>query len=199
MIVCLEGVNGSGKTTLAEAMIKCWLAAGGATARLTEPVQYTEFGRQVRTAIMNEGHLSVEAETLAFASARLHAAENLLRQHSGSDLVVLERWAGAVVAYGAAVGTDAVLLEALEPLLARALHIDYTVLVDTPGAVAHDRLTAESNPNRFENQGPDYLEKVRQEYLAWADRHSVPVVSGTRSVDDATAWAAETIRLIRPW
>jgi dTMP kinase len=195
MIVCLEGINGSGKTTLAAALVAHWRAARGAVAGLAEPVQRTDFGRTVRSAIMNTHDLDIQAETLAFTSARLHAARSLHQDAEvrGAELVVLERWAGAVVAYGTAVGTDHALLDALEGVLTAALPIDRTVLVDVSGALASDRLRAETAPNRFETIGPDYLERVRAGYLTWAGRRDVTVVSGALPPERVAAWAAELV------
>ncbi|MFJ6392827.1 dTMP kinase [Streptomyces sp. NPDC091972] len=191
MIICLEGINGSGKTSLAQILMDSWLAAGGRTAVKAEPVQSTAFGRDVRTAIMETGDLNPEAEALAFASARLHAADAI--DPAAEDLVVLERWAGAVVAYGTVAGTDSLLLSALESVLSASVAIDRTVVVDVPGLVAAERLATQSDTNRFETMGADYLEQVRQSYLDWGRNHECVVVPGTLPHNDAQAWATELV------
>lgn len=195
MIICLEGINGAGKTTLATAIADRWHAAEGRAAAMAEPVQRTEFGRRVRTAIMSTADLDADAEALAFASARLHAA-SLLRGPE-ADLTILERWAGGVVAYGTVAGTSSVLLHALETVLAAALPIDRTLLVDVPGAVAARRLATQADANRFETNGAGYLEQVRREYLGWARTRQVSVISGTDSRERLDAWARDLVDGLR--
>jgi dTMP kinase len=195
MIICFEGVNGSGKSTLARAVARSWLGHTGQPVLHTDPTQQTEFGQHVREAIMAAPNLDVTAETLAFTSARLHAAPRIrqIAAQDDSTLVVLERWGGAVVAYGRAVGTDEALLDALEVVLSGALRIDHTFLVDVPGTVADHRLSAEVDPNRFETAGWEYLERVRQGYLDWARRRGVPVLSGAWPADEVSNWAEQLV------
>lgn len=190
MIVCFEGINGAGKTTLAKSVIERWRIASGRNAFRIEPMRHTEFGRRVREAIMNTPDLDVIAETLAFASARLHSAANLLPSGAdeSADLVIAERWAGAVVAYGAAAGTEPPLLHVLESLLTASARIDRTVLVDVPGAVAAARLARQTDRNRFETAGAEYLEDVRQNYLAWSNARSVALVDGMWPSDTVSTW-----------
>ncbi|MBE1530369.1 dTMP kinase [Actinomadura algeriensis] len=193
MIVCIEGVNGSGKTTLATALAGMW---SHGHARTLDPARHTVFGDTLRTAIMAATGLTADAETLAFASARLHTAGILAadRCPPASDLVVLERWAGAVAAYGAVAGGSPFLLRALEGTLTGALPIDVTVLVDVPGDIAADRLRRLGDRNRFETQGPAYLERVRRQYLAWAALRQVPVINGQQKAASVREQVAELIQ-----
>jgi dTMP kinase len=197
MIICLEGINGSGKSTLADAIVEQWTAATGGTAQRVEPVQATGFGRSVRAAIMAAGDLNVDAEALAFGSARLHAAA-ILRPiaMSPNELIVLERWAGAVMAYGAAVGTNPVLLHMVESALLEAMPIHHTMVVDVTGRTAAERLVTQQNTNRFEVQGAAYLERVRQEYLLWARRQGVAVVDGQQPEPQARTCAEQTVEAL---
>jgi thymidylate kinase len=93
-------------------------------------------------------------------------------------MIILERWAGAVVAYGTVAGASPFLLRALEAALAGALPVDVTVVLDTPGHVAEARVARLGGRNRFETRGPGYLERVRRQYLAWASMRQIPVING---------------------
>ncbi|MFI0354261.1 dTMP kinase [Actinomadura sp. 9N407] len=195
MIVCIEGINGSGKTTLAHTLARRWPHGN---AQAIDPVLHTGFGATVRTAIMTTEALTADAETLAFASARLHTAAVLAadRCPPAHQLIVLERWAGAVTAYGTVAGASPFLLRALEGALAGALPVDVPVLLDVPGDVAEERLRGLGTRNRFETQGPGYLERVRRHYLTWASIRQVPVINGQQ----ATLTAAEQVTgLIEAW
>jgi thymidylate kinase len=200
MIICLEGINGCGKSTLAAAIAERWGALGKGRPLLADVIRDTSFGRQVRTAIMNATELDVDAESCAFVSARLHGAAQLRRaaEAGQNDLIVLERWSGAVVAYGTAVAVSPRLLDALESVLAAALPVDRTFLVDVPGAVAARRLAEQTDTNRFEARAPEYLEQarleqVRQEYLSWANARGIPVISGMLPGPELSAKAADTV------
>lgn len=195
MIVCLEGINGSGKTALAQALADRWQARYGTPADVVDPVRHSAFGRAVWTAIMAADRLDAWAESLAFMSARLDGMADLLARYGpASDrLCVLERYAGAVVAYGAVAGADEGVLQALESILTRGADIARTVLVDTPGVVAASRLARQTGKNRFETQGPGYLESVRREYLRWARSRGIPVVDGTGPLADLTSVADDIV------
>ncbi len=190
MIICIEGINGSGKTTLARALTDRW-TYGQSTA--IDPVQHTTFGQTIRTAIMAADGLTADAETLAFASARLHTAGTLAPAlcPPPGEMIILERWAGAVAAYGTVAGASPFLLRALEAALTGALPVDVTILLDTPGDIAEARVARLGGRNRFETQGSGYLEQVRRQYLAWASIRQIPVINGqqhpaavTRQVSD---------------
>jgi dTMP kinase len=192
VIVCIEGINGSGKSTLARTLAGQW--AHGPCAAI-DPVQHTAFGQTVRTAIMAADSLTADAETLAFASARLHTAATLApaRCPPPGEMIILERWAGAVVAYGTVAGASPFLLRALEAALAGALPVDVTILLDAPGDVAEARVTRLGDRNRFETQGPGYLERVRRQYMAWASIRQIPVINGQQ---DPAAVAGHVSQLI---
>ncbi|MBL4844324.1 MAG: hypothetical protein JKY65_02255 [Planctomycetes bacterium] len=196
MIVCLEGINGSGKTTLGNGLLAIW--AGGSACTI-DPTQHTPFGRALRTAIMAETSLGADVETLAFASARLRTAEVLTSPApEARDLVVLERWAGAVMAYGTVAGASPVLLEAVEQRLLSALPIDITVLLDLPGGDAEARVNQLAERNRFETQGSGYLERIRRQYLAWASNRQVSVVDGRQEVATIVELVAELMKAKAP-
>jgi thymidylate kinase len=180
LIICLEGINGCGKSTLAAAVAEAWKRQKGCPAAVVEPVQLTAFGRAVRTAIMQEPTLEATAETLAFASARMHACRVIRAQGSeaANKLVILERWVGAVVAYGRVAGTDEAILLALEASLGASLPMRGTFVLDVPGAVAAARLGTTSGPNKFETRGDAYLDAVGKQYGRWAEDRNVPVLAG---------------------
>jgi thymidylate kinase len=180
VIVCLEGINGAGKTTLAGALVNRWQANMPGGASQADPLKVTSFARRIRNAVMTTSNLPADAEALAFTSARLHTAARLSRPTPG-DLVLVERWAGAVVAYGAAAGTNSALLGELEATLSTALRADCTLLLDLPAAVACGRLTSAPSLNRFETAGTGYLERVRLQYQIWAAASKATILDATMS------------------
>lgn len=146
-----------------------------------DPMRHTKFGQSVYNLIMREQELDMTAEALAFGSARLHAASQIvdLQYDSLRDLVILERWDGAIVAYGSAVGVNPSLLATLEATLASALHVDIRIFLDVSADAAATRLSRQSETNRFETSGVHYLAKVRGGYKDWVNLRNVPIFDGT--------------------
>lgn len=185
MIVCLEGINGAGKSTLARLLTERWLAGGGELAEVVDATEASHFGQEVRSAIMNADGLNEWAENLAFASARIAGFATIAERFVGvpGRLCVIERWSGAVIAYGRAVGTSESILQFLESALMNSAAIDTMLLVDVSGEIAAGRLRQQADTNRFETKGDVYLERVRQEYLTWARGRGVRIIGGDLSIE----------------
>src|SRR6266542_2840039 len=161
VIVCLEGTNGCGKTTLAHALAERWRAEGG-TAQIIDPTLATDFGKQLRAAVMDavrHDEISGDTETLAFAAARLQSTRTLrCVGRQPADLLIVERWTAALIAYGAVAEANQTLLSAIRDVLDAALPIEGTAYLDVPGTVAQHRLARQTEHNRFETLGSGYLE-----------------------------------------
>lgn len=185
MIICVEGVNGSGKSTFAEVLGAAWAEATGSLWTLVDPSQRTDFGRSVRQAVMDGDRIDAAAEALAFAAARLDGMADFLATAQAEEvqqLFVVERWAGAVWAYGRAELSDPAVSDLVEALLWQEMQVP-TVLVDTVGETAHDRLRGMTDLNKFETRGVHYLDSVAGYYREWATRRDVPIVDGTDDLD----------------
>lgn len=132
--------------------------------------------------VENDGAIDPNVEALAFAAARLQGAARLSAGLFGDELVIVERWSGAVRAYGAADGAHAPLIDVVANYLADMLPFDATVLLDLPGRVAEVRLAGDDR-NRFEDRGAEYLDRVRGTYLHWARDSNTPVVDSDRPLE----------------
>lgn len=197
--MCIEGINGAGKTRLAQAISEAWSETENRRAIVIDPVQASEFGLSVREAIMADRYLDPAAEALAFASARLNGLRRAVLSCEAEDaetLVVLERWSGAVVAYGLESGVSSTVLGISERLLDDCADVNLTVLLDTPGLVAHGRLECQSDRNRFETRGAEYLERVRIQYMRWAEARGVQVVDGGSTVSDTDRLARDFVAVL---
>ena len=97
-------------------------------------------------------------------------------ESASAEVVILERWALALQAYGVADGASESLLAAVHKSLVKALTPDVTFVLDVSGAVAHQRLSFAGDRNRFEARGPAYLEQVARLHLDPAYHPSPTVV-----------------------
>lgn len=199
MIVVVEGINGAGKTTFSRHLVDVLTNRLSVDACLIDPIEATPFGVDVRGCVMNEKHLDPEAEALAFASARLHGARAIVDLHGGAQgsVIVLERWTGALFAYGEADGVEPSLLQTLADMLQAALPVEQQLLIDTSGAIADDRLKTETETNKFETRGASYLERVGERYRSWArsEGHAIINCSGDRLHAQVERTAEEIARL----
>ncbi len=176
MIICLEGINGAGKTTVAALLQSAWELRTSEPSERIDPSRFSAFGRAVNDAILSSTECHSVAEALAFAAARWDGLVALEANLDPSRLYVIERWAGAVEAYGLADRCSPSVISVLEDLLWSRASFS-TVLVDVTGETADGRLRRMSGLNRFETRGSPYLETVRGFYLQWAQRRDVPIVS----------------------
>ncbi|MGH8010259.1 MAG: hypothetical protein ACREQ3_24965, partial [Candidatus Binatia bacterium] len=126
MIVVVEGINGAGKTMVARMLADLLSTDYRLRVDIADPALHTPFGRGIWSSIMETRDLGADAQLLAFASARLDgsaAIASLLRV-SPRRVVILERWSGALEAYGLAEEVDGHLLDAVLARMARALPVE---------------------------------------------------------------------------
>ncbi|MCC6608250.1 MAG: dTMP kinase [Burkholderiales bacterium] len=180
--ITLEGIDGAGKSSHV-AWIAEWLAERGRRVLVTREPGGTPLGEQLRALLLGEP-MDLRTETLlVFAARQEHLAKRILPALARGEWVLCDRFTDATFAYqGGGRGLPLAAVEALERWVHEAFQPDLTLYFDLPIAVARERLAAaQAAPDRFEQEGAEFFERVRAAYLARVarDPHRIRIVDAT--------------------
>jgi len=183
--IAFEGGEGSGKSTQSRRVA----AARGAL--LTRQPGGTDIGASIRQLLLSPDTqgLSDRAEALLMAADRAQHVDQMIRPalESGQD-VICDRYVSSSLAYqgaGRQLGIESVL--ALSQFAVGDAWPDLNVLLDVPVRVGLGRI--DGPPDRLEQQGDGFHDRVRQTFLdlAAASPDTWLVIDGTQSVDVVSA------------
>lgn len=198
----MEGVDGSGKTTQAERLCDWMRSLGRSPLHLREPGT-TELGEQVRELLLapHREPWSPSAEALLFFAAR---RELLLRQIQpalgrGRD-VICERFTPSTLAYQGQDPRDQAFILELDRAVVADHQPDGVLILDLPASESYARAQQRarnlgSPMDGMESRGLEYLQRVRQGYLAYATARS----DQTCLVDTADLNLDEVQTQVRDW
>lgn len=170
--ITLEGGEGAGKSTQLAAA-QAWLQDEGHEVVATREPGGTTLGERVREILLyHPGEMSVEAETLLMFAARAEHLEHVIRPALVAGKTVLcDRFTDATYAYqGGGRGLGSSRIADLERWVQGELRPDLTILMDVPVRIGLERAAKRGRPDRFEGEHDEFLERVRNVYLARASR-----------------------------
>ena len=172
--ITLEGPEGAGKTTQLH-HIQRYVQAAGLSVVVTREPGGTALGESLRERLLSPQQPPVTADAellLMFAARAEHLATVIRPALARGDWVVCDRFTDASYAYqGGGRGIAEQRIAALEAWVQADLRPDCVLLLDLP--VEQGRLRALQRgvaPDRFEREGCDFFERVRQAYLQRAQR-----------------------------
>ena len=191
-LIAVEGIDASGKSTQAR------MLADSLGAEFTFQFGATGVGKVIRDVLLDPANDSVDDRTealLIIADKAQHVAE-IVRPllESGRD-VVTDRFTASTLAYqGYGRGLDLHELEAIMRFATGGLEPHLNVLMDLSPEQAWQRLGP--SVDRFEGQGPEFLDRVRNGYLALAgaDPARWAVVDATGTTDEVAARIRAAVR-----
>jgi len=176
LFVTLEGIEGSGKSTQAGLLETSLLGEGVPVCRTREPGG-TALAEEIRRLVLNLGEEPVfpETELLLFLAARAQHVRGLIRPALvGGQVVICDRFTDATLAYqGGGRNADLEAIRRLNGFATGGLEPDRTFLLDLPvqeGIGRARKRQGKFGIDRIEREGSGFLEKVRAEYLAIADK-----------------------------
>jgi len=162
--IAFEGGEGSGKSTQAHRV------AGARNGLLTRQPGGTEIGASIRALVLSPetAGLSDRAEALLMAADRAQHVDQVIRPalEAGTD-VICDRYVSSSLAYqgaGRELGISQVL--ALSEFAVGDTWPDLNVLLDVPVEVGLGRI--DGPPDRLEQQGDGFHDRVRSTFLALA-------------------------------
>ncbi|HEX6503658.1 MAG TPA: dTMP kinase [Terriglobales bacterium] len=198
--ITIEGLDGCGKSTQLKKLAKA-LHSEGVDFVVTREPGGTETGEKIRKILLDTGtaNLSAFAElALMFASRAQHLKEVILPALNEGKVVLCDRFTDSTEAYqggGRKLGSEPVL--DLHRILCGNIQPDLTILMDSDVTASVERARRRNitrnngkrgsgDENRFEQESRTFFGRVRQAYLAIAERepHRVAVVNARGPADE---------------
>ncbi|MGE5825359.1 MAG: dTMP kinase [Bacteroidota bacterium] len=194
--ITLEGVDGAGKSTHID-FIARRLQARGRHPLVTREPGGTPLAEKLRALVLTEP-MTPLTETLLMFAARADHVERVIRPALESGRWVLcDRFTDATAAYqGAGKGVSQDLIQRLAQASHPKLLPDRTLIFDCPYDVARRRLAASGRTlDRFENEGAEFFDRVRQAYLARAaaEPDRIRLIDATQTIENIQNTLEEAI------
>jgi dTMP kinase len=180
-IITLEGIDKSGKTTQAQ-MLSSYLQKEKdlRTAHFDFPDYQTDVGKLIYK-YLNYSEMPPNPEVLHLLyAANRYEIRGMINFHIKEGyVVIMNRYYQSNIVYGYVNGLDIEWLSTLDKYMPRS---DLTIILDVPVQVMGKRSTS-TGANRFE-QTKEFIEKVREIFLALAEREKWKVIDADRSKVD---------------
>ena len=206
--ITFEGGEGTGKSTQA-AMLALRLESYGLGVQLTREPGGSPGAEIIRHVLLTGAAkpLGADVEAMLFAAARDdHVQCTILPALQSGKWVVCDRFADSTRVYQGILGqVDQKLINVLERVSVGELAPDLTVILDVPVELGLERAQlrrGDAEADRFEEEGVEFHEKLRDAYLAIAAREPDRcVVIDASAAKDAVAnavWQTVQSRLQPP-
>lgn len=194
--ISLEGIDGSGKTTLRELLVSALNSDNIISIREPGGTYISEKIRAVLLDAQNMG-MAARTEALLYAAARSQVVEEIIRPAlNEGKLVLADRYLDSTIAYqGYGRGLDLAFLTQLNNLCTGGLKPDLTLVLDVDPLEGLRRRDQEK-PDRLEQEGISFQQKVREGYLAVASREPerVKVIDASRDKNEVLAEAMKYLK-----
>ncbi|MEM9433082.1 MAG: dTMP kinase [Pseudomonadota bacterium] len=192
LFVSFEGVDGSGKSTQSR-MLASTLTDMGHDVVLTREPGGSDGAEKIR-ALLVEGdpsRWSAEAEILLFTAARRdHLERRITPALDAGQIVLCDRFADSTRVYqGATRGDLRSVVDQLHDMMI-GREPDLTIVIDMDPAISLERgLARKSGEDRFEEFGAEFQLKLRDGFLALAQKYKARcvVVDGHKSAEELGA------------
>ncbi|WP_137886920.1 dTMP kinase [Pseudomonas sp. 2FE] len=187
LFITLEGPEGAGKSTNREYLAER-LRAQGIDVLLSREPGGTPLAERIRELLLASSAEPMAADTellLVFAARAQHLAEVIRPALARGAVVLCDRFTDATYAYqGGGRGLSEARIAVLESFVQGELRPDLTLIFDLPVEVGLARAAARGRLDRFEQEGRDFFESVRQAYLrrATAEPARYRVVDAAQSL-----------------
>jgi len=172
--VVFEGGEGAGKTTQIEAFVK-WLEAQGRGVVATREPGGTEIGTRIRKLLLDPENRAMDerAEALLYAADRAqHVSEVIKPSLDEGKIVVSDRFIDSSLAYqGLARGLGLEEIYRLSEFATCGLLPDIVFYMRVDPEEGMRRVGASRDPDRIEQEGDGFHERVGAAYLEIAERY----------------------------
>jgi dTMP kinase len=171
MFFVFDGVDGAGKSTQLGLFVQ-WLRDEGHDVVTCKDPGSTELGESLREILLgkHEIPISIPAEMMLFTTARTQLIEEIVKPAlANNQIVVLDRYIFSTVVYqGHAGDLDPEAIWTVNRIATGGVMPDATFILDVPVEIALTRIG--DTLDRMESRGAAYLDRVRQGFIAEAER-----------------------------
>lgn len=165
--ITLEGVDGCGKSTQAEALSQRLTQFGYDVIRTREPGG-CPLAEDIRGLLLakEDGGMCAEAEALLFAAARAqHIHQVILPKRKAGKIILCDRFVDSSIAYqGDARGLSREWIKEINRAALSKGMPDVTIYLRMSAQEAFARRLAESEPDRIEQMGLSFQERIARGY-----------------------------------
>jgi dTMP kinase len=191
--IAFDGIDGAGKSSQIGSFVH-WLTDQGLRVTTCRDPGSTPAGDAVRAILLDRHdlHLAPTPEMFLYMAARAQLVHDVIAPAlARGEWVVSDRYLLANIVYqGHAGGLDPETIRSVGEVATGGLMPDLVILLDVDLATASARL--DRPLDKLENRGDDYRRRLREGYLAEAERDPAQI-----SVIDAAGTIDEVSRRIR--
>lgn len=166
--ISLEGPEGAGKSTNRDYLAQR-LREHGLDVVLTREPGGTPLAERIRELLLTPANEPMSSDTellLVFAARAQHLAQVIRPALARGAVVLCDRFTDATYAYqGGGRGLAFQRIEQLEQFVQGEMRPDLTLIFDLPVEVGLARAAARGRLDRFEQEGLEFFEAVRNAYL----------------------------------
>ncbi len=172
--ITIDGVEGAGKSTQIS-FIGDYLQAKGINLILTREPGGTDLGEKIRQLLLSTNTQAMQGNSellLMFAARNEHIHQKIIPALERGDWVLSDRFTDASYAYqGGGRQLDIERIEQLEQWVLQGFVPDMTLLLDVPVKQGMLRVESRGSKDRIELEAVDFFERVRQAYIARAEKY----------------------------
>ena len=171
--ITVEGIEGAGKSTAIQ-FVHSLLLQAQIPHEITREPGGTEIAEKIREVLLQHYQEFMLADTellLMFASRAQHLGQLIQPALAQGKWVLCDRFTDASFAYqGGGRGIAWERIEQLESWVQRSLRPDYILLLDVTAEIGLERIQKRSAQDRIEKERVQFFERVRDAYLARAQK-----------------------------
>jgi dTMP kinase len=187
-LIAIEGIDQAGKETVSRLLGATLTSAGLRVERMEFPDYTTPIGREIGRFLEGSHRHTAEVRQLLYAANRWERKALLEEWLDEGATILLDRYTGSGLAYGAAQGLALDWMEALEAGLPRA---DLVVLLDIRPEVSLARKTRARDAYEQQEQ---LLIRARDAYLLLAKRDDWAVIDASAGPHEVWSAMEEVLR-----